>query len=201
MYGLFMTQSLNKERKLEEDKTDEYYRFESSENSEDDGIINVVVGHAVSVFASKMTSKLRKQKGKGKVCHSESWEQGSQQTFLVFQDVLKTSSRRLGRQKNVTLKTSSVRLHQDDCLLGFIHWNDKEFKQCMRISRQIFNYIHTEIGEYLEKTPTKKRYRVSNMGLVSYNKRFLHTAVGAPGSTHDSRLLKKHKDISTTLKR
>ena len=55
MYGLFMTQSLNKERKLEEDKTDEYYRFESSENSEDDGIINVVVGHAVSVFASKMT--------------------------------------------------------------------------------------------------------------------------------------------------
>ena len=67
MYGLFMTQSLNKERKLEEDKTDEYYRFESSENSEDDGIINVVVGHAVSVFASKMTSKLRKQKGKSKV--------------------------------------------------------------------------------------------------------------------------------------
>ena len=28
------------------------------------------------------------------------------------------SSRRLGRQKNVTLKTSSVRLHQDECLLG-----------------------------------------------------------------------------------
>ena len=28
------------------------------------------------------------------------------------------SSRRLERQKNVTLKTSSVRLHQDECLLG-----------------------------------------------------------------------------------
>ena len=34
------------------------------------------------------------------------------------------------------------------------------------------------------------RYSVSNMGLVSYNRRFLYGAVGAPGSTHDSRLLK-----------
>ena len=34
--------------------------------------------------------------------------------------VFKTSSRRLGRQKNVTLKTSSVRLHQDECLLGCV---------------------------------------------------------------------------------
>ena len=62
-------------------------------------------------------------------------------TLFFFKDVLKTSSRhlarrfqessrrvcktscnmssrRLGRQKNVTLKTSSVRLHQDECLLG-----------------------------------------------------------------------------------
>ena len=36
----------------------------------------------------------------------------------------------------------------------------------------------------------KKRYSVSNMGLVSYNKRFLYAAVRAPGSTHDSQLLK-----------
>ena len=34
---------------------------------------------------------------------------------LCLQDVFKTSSRRLGRQKNVTL---TVRLHQDECLLG-----------------------------------------------------------------------------------
>ena len=27
------------------------------------------------------------------------------------------------------------------------------------------------------------------MGLISYNKRFFYAAVGAPGSTHDSRLL------------
>ena len=92
-----MTQSLNKKKKL--DKTDEYYRFKTSEDSEDDEIINLVVGHAVSVFTSKMTSKPRKQKGKNKVCHSEFWEQ------------------------------------------GFIHWNDKEFQQRMRVSIQIFNYI------------------------------------------------------------
>ena len=33
------------------------------------------------------------------------------------------SWRRLGRQKNVTLKTSSVRFHQDECLLGFNYIN------------------------------------------------------------------------------
>ena len=36
----------------------------------------------------------------------------------------------------------------------------------------------------------KKKYTVNNLGLVSYNKRFLYAAVGAPGSTHDARLLK-----------
>ena len=39
----------------------------------------------------------------------------------VFQDIFKTYLRRLGRQKNVTLKTSSLRLHQDECLLGWFH--------------------------------------------------------------------------------
>ena len=31
---------------------------------------------------------------------------------------------------------------------------------------------------------------MNNLGLVSYNKRSLYAAVGAPGSTHDARLLK-----------
>ena len=31
---------------------------------------------------------------------------------------------------------------------------------------------------------------MNNLGLVSYNKRFLYAAGGAPGSTHDARLLK-----------
>ena len=41
-----------------------------------------------------------------------------QDIFKRSSIILKTSSRRLERQKNVTLKTSSVRLHQDECLLG-----------------------------------------------------------------------------------
>ena len=36
----------------------------------------------------------------------------------------------------------------------------------------------------------KKRYSMSNLGLVGYNKRFLYCGVGAPGSTHDSRMLR-----------
>ena len=31
---------------------------------------------------------------------------------------------------------------------------------------------------------------MSNLGLVGYNKRFLYCSVGAPGSTHDSRMLR-----------
>ena len=31
---------------------------------------------------------------------------------------------------------------------------------------------------------------MTNLGLISYNKRFLYAAVGAPGSTHDARLLR-----------
>ena len=31
---------------------------------------------------------------------------------------------------------------------------------------------------------------MNNLGLVSYNKRFLYAAVGTPGSTDDARLLK-----------
>ena len=36
----------------------------------------------------------------------------------------------------------------------------------------------------------KKRYSVSSLGCITSKKRFLRAAVGAPGSTHDSRLLK-----------
>ena len=36
----------------------------------------------------------------------------------------------------------------------------------------------------------KKQYTITNLGLVSYNRRFLYAAVGAPGSTHDARLLR-----------
>ena len=59
MNGLFLAQSLKKKKKLEADKTDEYYAFKTNEDSEDDDIFNVVVGHAVSAVVSKMTSKSR----------------------------------------------------------------------------------------------------------------------------------------------
>ena len=36
----------------------------------------------------------------------------------------------------------------------------------------------------------KTRYTVTNMGLIGYNKRFLALTTGAPGSTHDARLLR-----------
>ena len=31
---------------------------------------------------------------------------------------------------------------------------------------------------------------MNNLALTSYNKRFLYAAIGAPGSTHDARMLK-----------
>lgn len=52
-------------------------------------------------------------------------------------------------------------------------------------------YISSNLKSYFS---FKKRYSISNMGLVACNKRFLYAAVGAPGSTHDARLL-RHTSI------
>ena len=44
----------------------------------------------------------------------------------------------------------------------------------------------------------KKKYTVNNMGMIGQNKRFLAATIGAPGNTHDARLLRKtrvFKDI------
>ena len=48
-------------------------------------------------------------------------------------------------------------------------------------------YVSTKLKNFYS---FKKRYSVSSMGFIGSNKRFLWAAVGAPGSTHDSRLLK-----------
>ena len=48
-------------------------------------------------------------------------------------------------------------------------------------------YISTTEKKYYS---FKKRYSVSNMGFIGHNKRFLWAGVGAPGSTHDSWLLR-----------
>ena len=47
----------------------------------------------------------------------------------------------------------------------------------------------------------KKRYSISNMGLVSYNKRFLDVTVNAPGRTHDARLLRSTKVFNDIVDR
>ncbi|XP_028394424.1 protein ALP1-like [Dendronephthya gigantea] len=48
-------------------------------------------------------------------------------------------------------------------------------------------YVSTKLKNYFS---FKKRYSVSSMGFVAADKRFYWAAVGAPGSTHDSRLLR-----------
>ena len=45
----------------------------------------------------------------------------------------------------------------------------------------------------------KKKYTVNNLALTSYNKRFLYAAVGAPGSTHDARMLKESSFFDEVL--
>ena len=40
----------------------------------------------------------------------------------------------------------------------------------------------------------KKRYSVTNMGLIAANKRFIWAGVGAPGSVHDSSLVSRNVD-------
>ena len=51
-------------------------------------------------------------------------------------------------------------------------------------------YVCTKLKNYFS---FKKRYSVSCMGFIASNKKFFWAAVGAPGSTHDSRLLRSCK--------
>ena len=48
-------------------------------------------------------------------------------------------------------------------------------------------FVSTKLKHYFS---FKKRFSVSSMGFISFHERFLWAAVGAPGSTHDSMLLK-----------
>ena len=48
-------------------------------------------------------------------------------------------------------------------------------------------YVSSKLKSYFS---FKKRYSMSHLGLVSYNKKFLYCAVGAPRSTHDARMLR-----------
>ena len=48
-------------------------------------------------------------------------------------------------------------------------------------------YVDTRLKSFYS---FKKRYTISNMGLISFNKRLLYAAVGASGRAHDARSLK-----------
>ena len=54
-------------------------------------------------------------------------------------------------------------------------------------------YVSTKLENFYS---FKKRYSVTNMGFIGQNKRFMWAAVGAAGSTHDSRLLRNSKIYS-----
>ena len=45
----------------------------------------------------------------------------------------------------------------------------------------------------------KKKYTVNNMGFIGHNKRFLAATIGAPGNTHDARLLRHTKAFTDII--
>ena len=52
--------------------------------------------------------------------------------------------------------------------------------------------FHIHVNSQLKASFSfKKKYTVNNLALTSYNKRFLYAVIGAPGSTHDARMLKE----------
>ena len=86
----------------------------------------------------------------------------------------------------------------EDVFGWFISSNDQTFNLVCRIlvHRSMGSWVsawdgfHVYISSKLKNYFSfKKRYSISNMGLAAFNKRFLHAALGAPGSTHDARRL------------
>ena len=57
-------------------------------------------------------------------------------------------------------------------------------------------YVCSKLKSYFS---FKKRYTVSNVALIGYNKRILYAAVGAPGSIHDARMLKNTQSYQKIL--
>ena len=82
----------------------------------------------------------------------------------------------------------------------FIKLTSSEEKWVQECKSFIENYLfpcvgaqegfHVNITTHLKSHYSfKNKQNVSSMGLVGHNKRFLHLTSGAPGSTHDARLL------------
>ena len=99
----------------------------------------------------------------------------------IFLDVCKAIVKNL-YDRFVFLPRTSEEWSQE--LQGFLeNW---EFP-CVGAWDGFHVYVSTTMKNFYSY---KKRYSVTNMGFIGYNKRFMWAAVGAPGSTHDSRLLK-----------
>ena len=84
-------------------------------------VFSVTIFSLQDVFAihlPKMSSRRLPKMSSRCVCKTSSSRQFQDVLQLCLEDVFKTSSRLIGRQKNITLKISSVRRGQDECLLG-----------------------------------------------------------------------------------
>ena len=57
-------------------------------------------------------------------------------------------------------------------------------------------YINSQLKNHFS---FKKRYSMTSLSLIGYNKRILYAAVVAPGSTHDARLLKESSIYSDII--
>lgn len=101
--------------------------------------------------------------------------------YCIFMDVCKVLVKILYDRFIYLPKTIDEWTHE---LQGFLeNW---EFP-CVGAWDGFHVYVSSRLKNFYSY---KKRYSVTNMGFIGYNKRFMFAAVGAPGSTHDSRLLK-----------
>ena len=53
----------------------------------------------------------------------------------------------------------------------------------------VWDGFHVYVSRKLRLFMALRNNSMSNLGLVGYNKKFLYCGDGAPGSTHDSRML------------
>ena len=91
----------------------------------------------------------------------------------------------------VHLPTTDEEWQSEIC--GFLE--NYEFP-CVGVWDGFHVYINSQLKNYFS---LKKRYSMTNLGLIDYNKHFLYAAVGAPGSTHDARLLKESSIYSDII--
>ena len=69
------------------------------------------------------------------------------------------------------------------------------------MNSHVWDGLHLYISSKLKSFFSfEKRYTMTNLGLVGYNKIFLYASVGAPGNAHDTGLLKESSIFHKILK-